>query len=96
MTQPDLYSPLPVLRCDQAAPAQAKKRLSRQCADILEMFRRGPVSLRQLSDRASQYNARIYELRHRHGYNIQCISHDEATGETWYALLPGEWTKAKG
>lgn len=61
------------------------QRLSRQCEEILSRLQSGKVSNRELSKIALKYTGRISDLR-KAGHSIECISHNRATGETWYQL----------
>ena len=48
-----------------------QKSMSRQCHNILSRLRRGPVTNTELIERfCYRYGARLHELRHDHGEQI--------------------------
>lgn len=56
---------------------------------ILEALRAGQevgVNTLELRNIAPQYNARIYELRHKEGYTIELYQRDP-DGVCWYRLV---------
>lgn len=64
-----------------------KFRLSRQCQAILTRLEVGRASNRELSGIALKYTSRISDLRD-HGWNVQMVEEDRASGLNWYALVP--------
>jgi len=65
---------------------QEKRRLSKQCAAILERLQRGAASNYELYGIALNATARISELRKK-GHVIRIVNRDHWTGENWYALF---------
>lgn len=63
------------------------KRLSRQCADILAMLRRGSCTNRELAAVSLKYTSRVSDLRDA-GYVIECERLDG--GLTRYRLVRGQ------
>lgn len=66
-------------------PRQGRGRAAGQRRQILDALRRGRAEVHELKGIASQYNARIYELR-KAGYDIENVEHNKTTGESWYEL----------
>jgi len=64
---------------------EERERLSAQADRILAALQTGPQTNSALAGMALQYNARIYELRHK-GYNVVCASRDHSTGVSVYEL----------
>lgn len=75
----------PTIRPNSSVPAAAVPRVSRQARAVLALLRIGRTSVTDLKTVASQYNARIYELRQA-GYVITNDEVDQITGESWYSL----------
>lgn len=86
--QGDLFSPKPVPRIDRRLPQPERRRLSAQCASILDRLEHGPASNLELSAIALRYSARIKELRDA-GYVIEITETDHATGRRVYRLKEG-------
>lgn len=75
------------IACDPRVPADAKPRLSTQCAEILALLATGAASNDQLSMIARKYTSRISDLR-KAGYRIVNFDHNKKTGLAWYRLEP--------
>lgn len=76
---------LPRARANRSVPKAARPRVETQADRVLRRLRMGRVSVSELKAIASQYNARIYELR-KAGYTIENVEVDHVTGESWYEL----------
>lgn len=84
--QPDLFSQRPVVPASPTLSRPERTRLSRQNAAILVRLEQGSATRRELTAIALNVTARVSELR-RHGYNVQVVEHDHASGRTVYALV---------
>lgn len=55
---------------------------------LLELARGGKVTLPEiLALRVSQYNARIFELRHKYGFHIENGTEPGRSDHTWFRLI---------
>ena len=69
--------------------AEEKRRLGGQCKDMVELFRANapsPTSNIELSEISLKYTSRISDLRTKHGFVIEIVERDYASGVTWYQL----------
>lgn len=64
-----------------------RRRLSAQCAAILDRLQRGPASNRELAGVSLKYTSRISDLR-KAGYDVQVAARDVRSGLTTYVLRP--------
>jgi len=62
------------------------KRLSKQCAAILERLQAGDATNHELAQIALKYTSRISDLRAA-GYQIEVASRDHDSGLVWYRLV---------
>ncbi len=63
-----------------------KRRLSKQCAEILHRLELGPTSNYELVNYALKYTGRISELRKK-GHDIRIVERDHVTGTALYAVF---------
>jgi uncharacterized protein YmfQ (DUF2313 family) len=78
MTQLDIFS-IPVPRPEEA------RRLSGQCAAILQRLHQGPATNRELAGLSLKYTSRLSDLRAA-GYDVRVVERDYASGRTVYRL----------
>ncbi len=71
--------------CDPTVPQAAKKRLSRQCREILCRLRQGPATNVDLIAIAMNLTGRISDIRAT-GCVITCYDRNHKTGLCWYRL----------
>ena len=65
-----------------------QRRLSKQCAAILDRLQQGPATNSELARLALSYTRRLSDLREA-GYTVDCYQRDEQTGLNWYRLTGG-------
>jgi uncharacterized protein YmfQ (DUF2313 family) len=78
MTQLDIFS-IPVHQPEEA------RRLSGQCAAILQRLHQGPATNRELAGLSLKYTSRLSDLRAA-GYDVRVVERDYASGRTVYRL----------
>lgn len=81
----DVNAAPPKARANRSVPKAARPRVESQAARVLALLRGGRTSVSELKAVASQYNARIHELRAA-GYRIENVAQNKTTGESWYEL----------
>lgn len=97
MTAPPTLAPRQAavtVTSNASVPKKAERRVSGQRAAILTLLRRGKCTVTELKTLASQYNARLFELREA-GYVIT-NEHDQESGESTYQLVSEPKTIARG
>ena len=85
LRQPSLFGHPPIMAGPRAAPPVERRRLSRQCTDMLSRLRQGRVTNAELATISLKYTGRISDLR-KAGYDIRCVERDRASGVSWYEL----------
>lgn len=85
--QPSLFSGgLDAIRVTKAVVPVERKRLQRQCLDILALLRQRDAWNFELAEIARKYTGRLSEIRAA-GYVVSIVEHDRKSGRCLYRLV---------
>lgn len=87
MTQPSLFTGgVEALSVTKAVPLVERKRLQRQCLDIIALLRQRDVWNFELAEIARKYTGRLSEIRSA-GFVVSIVEQDRKSGRCLYRLV---------